>query len=142
MKTKTFFIGLSFLLVIALIFTHCDQKMNKTNDAIKIENTLKSVSLWYDSAGIDPARLLASLERVNTAIDSIGYPDAGYKLWMVQSDTSKDYRFMVEGYWPDQETYDLIHKHELYINADKDAEQEDLWAGLKSVSYNRFILVR
>ena len=140
MKTKSFFCILPISLMIVLVFTHCDQKVKKTEKAVKIENTLKSVSLWSDSAGIDPQELLASLENINRVIDSIGYPDAGYKLWIVQSDTIKDFRFMLEGYWPDQEIYDIIHNHELYINSNIGSEQ--LWAGLKSVSYNRFILVK
>ena len=144
MKTRTFLIGFLVLSIIALVFSHCDQMVKKTENAIKIENTLKSVSLWSDSAGVNPVELLSSLERANRAIDSIGYPNAGYKLWIVQSDTNKDVRFMIEGYWPDQEIYDLIHNHELYKNAEKGSGQEEdkLWAGLKSVSYNRYILVK
>lgn len=140
MKTKSVFCILPLLLMIAFVFTHCDQKVKTTEEAFKIENTLKSVSLWSDSVGIDPQKLLASLEHVNSAIDSIGYPDAGYKLWIVQSDTSKVHRFMLEGYWPDQEIYDLIHNHELYKNSD--IGYEEVWTGLKSVSYNRYILVK
>jgi hypothetical protein len=51
---------------------------------------------------------------------------------------------MLEGYWPDQAVYDLIHNHELYKNAGKgyEQEEEELWKGLKSTSYNRFILVK
>ena len=30
---------------------------------------------------IDPTKVLLSLERLNAAIDLIGIPDAGYKLW-------------------------------------------------------------
>jgi hypothetical protein len=141
MKTKPIFIGLLAISIIGLLCSNCNQK---NEDVIKIENTLKSVSLWSDSAGVDPLELLSSIERTNRAIDSIGYPDAGYKLWIVQSDTFKNYRFMLEGYWPDQAIYDIIHNHELYKNAGKGYEQEEekLWKGLKSTSYNRFILVK
>jgi hypothetical protein len=141
MKSKTIFIGLLAISIMGLLFSNCNQK---TEDVIKIENTLKSVSLWSDSAGVDPLELLSSIERANRAIDSIGYPDAGYKLWIVQSDTFKEYRFMLEGYWPDQAVYDIIHNHELYKNASKgyEQEEEELWKGLKSTSYNRFILVK
>jgi hypothetical protein len=72
---------------------------------------------------------------MNEAIDEIGYPDAGYKLWMIQSDTS-DVRFMIEGFWPDQATYELIHDHQLYIDAW--TAIQDKWEGLVSVKYYRF----
>lgn len=142
MKARNYFI--SFLTIFTIMTLLCSSCNQKTGEVTKIENTLKSVSFFYDSAGIDPSALLASLERMNKAIDSIGYPDAGYKIWIVQSDTVKEYRFMMEGYWPDQAAYDLIHNHELYKNANKELEQEDaeLWKNLKSISYNRFVRVK
>lgn len=130
-------------LIITVIIVSCTQ--NKAVPETIIENTLKSVSFWYDSVGIDPHDLFLSVERVNKAIDSIGYPDAGYKVWLVQSDTNKAYRFMMEGYWPNQAIYDTIHNHELYKNANKAAaskEEEELWKALKGVDYNRFTLVK
>ena len=59
-----------------------------------IPNTLKSVSVLSDSVGVDPLILLMFIEGQNKAVDSIGYPDAGYKLWLVQSDTVKDLLFL------------------------------------------------
>jgi len=88
---------------------------------------------------IDPADLLTSLKNTNDAIDSIGYPDAGYKIWFVQSDTVVDYRFLVEGYWPNQAIYDTIHNHELYLKATE--ADEELWSKLKSTWYGRFKIV-
>jgi len=141
MKTRNYFTGFLAMTFMIILCSNCNQKKE---DVVKSENTLKSVSLFYDSTGVNPSELLASIERMNRAIDSIGYPDAGYKLWIVQSDTSGDYRFMLEGYWPDQEIYDVIHNHELYKNANKGLEQEDekLWKNLKNISYNRFILIK
>lgn len=130
-------------LIISLIIGSCTQP--KAEPDVTIENTLKSVSFWYDSVGIDPHELFLSLERVNKVIDTIGYPDAGYKLWLIQSDTNKTYRFMMEGYWPDQAIYDTIHNNELYKRADAalaSKEEEELWNALKNISYNRFILVK
>jgi hypothetical protein len=128
-------------LISALIIVCCTQK--KAVPEIKLESALKSVSFWHDSVGIDPHELFLSLERVNKAIDSIGYPDAGYKLWLVQSDTNKAYRFMMEGYWPNQALYDTIHNHELYKNSNPATKaEEDLWKALKSVNYNRFTIVK
>lgn len=125
---------------VSMIFFHCKQKVEPE---MKLENTLKSVSLYYDSVGIDPKDLFMFCDRANKMIDSIGYPDAGYKLWQVQSDTNKSYRFMIEGYWPNQAIYDTIHNNELYKNYKPASKaEEDLWKALKSVSYNRFTIVK
>jgi len=129
---------ISILLIfftLSILFS-CTKPSSEFEGPVKIENTLKSVSLWYDSIPIEPAALLASFERVNTAIDSIGYPDAGYKLWLLKSESEMNFRFMVEGYWPDQNGYNVIHDHKLYKKA-MEAEQQ-LWAGLKMVQYHRF----
>ena len=124
-------------LIISLIIVSCTQK--QAGPEVKIENTLKSVSFWYDSIGVDPHELLLSIERTNKVIDTIGYPDAGYELWLVQSDTNKAYRFMIEGYWPNQAIYDTIHNHQLYKNNNPTTKaEEDLWKALKGVDYNRF----
>lgn len=106
----------------------------------KIENTLKSVSFFIDSVPADPKTTWASLERVNLVIDSIGFPDAGYKLWVVKSKESPEFSMMIEGYWPDQETYDLIHKNDKYKNA-VEAERAH-WEGLKRIKYYRFTKIR
>lgn len=127
-------------LFLALINGSCTQNLKKTQDVSKIENTLKSVSLWSDSTGYDPRELFLSFDRINKAIDSIGYPDAGYNLWLIQSDSVSDFRFLIEGYWPDQAIYDTIHANDLYKNAFE--KEMKLWVGFKSYSYNRFTLVK
>ncbi|OFY09301.1 MAG: hypothetical protein A2X05_12705 [Bacteroidetes bacterium GWE2_41_25] len=130
-----------FLVSIIFVIASCTQKSKESEEITKIENTLKSVSLLYDSLGIDPSELLSMFERINKAIDSIGYPDAGYKLWIIQSDSTKDFRFMLEGYWPNQAIYDTIHKNELYLNA-WNADDKKVWSSMKNISYNRFLLVK
>ena len=131
---KIFFLSL----IITIIIVGCIQ--NKTVPETRIENTLKSVSFWSDSIGKDPHELFLSFDRVNKVIDSIGYPDAGYNLWLIQSDSSKDIRFLIEGYWPNQALYDTIHANELYKNAFE--KEMKLLGGLKMISYNRFTLVK
>jgi len=135
--------GVFLSLIIALIINSCTQRAKISEGTDKLENTLLSVSFWYDSIGIDPHELFLSIERTNKVIDSIGYPDAGYKLWLVQSDTNKAYRFMMEGYWPNQAIYDTIHNHELYKNNNPTTKaEEEVWKALKSVDYNRFTIVK
>ena len=131
---KNFFLSM----IITIIIVSCIQ--NKTVPETRIENTLKSVSFWSDSIGKDPHELFLSFDRVNKVIDSIGYPDAGYNLWLIQSDSVKDIRFLIEGYWPNQALYDTIHANELYKNAFE--KEMKLLGGLKMISYNRFTLVK
>jgi hypothetical protein len=135
---------ISFLAMFFIVFycTSCVQKVKESENAGKIENTLKSVHLMRDSIGIDPSLILSYFDRVNKAIDSIGYPDAGYNLWIVQSDTVKDLRFLVEGNWPNQAIYDTIHNHVLFKNITPTQDEEKLFDELKRISYNRFTLVK
>lgn len=124
-------------LLVTIGMSGCANKESETVTAI--DNTLKSVSFWIDSIKVEPTALIQSFEKVNMAIDSLGYPDAGYKLWLIQSDSS-NIRFMIEGLWPDQEVYNAIHRNELYTNAMKEFQKSS--GNLKMVSYNRFILVK
>ena len=138
---KKLFLTTSVLVAIAFFsISSCTQKDIEKEECSKIENTLKSVSLWQDSLKVDPTILLASLERMNKAIDSIGYPDAGYQLWLVQSDTAADDRFLINGYWPNQEIYSEIHNHELYKNANE--LEDELWSSLSMIRYDRFTRVK
>ncbi len=127
------------ILIFILFSFSCTTQTQETEEPAKIENTLQSVSYFKDTVGYDSQRLLEALTKTNEAIDSIGYPDAGYKLWIIQADTA-DIRFMVEGFWPDQEAYDIIHNHQLY----QDAQVADstTWEGLESVEYHRFVKVK
>jgi len=136
MKTQTVF---PFVLT-TLIIISCTQQDKGSEQIPGIENTLKSVSLWIDSIPADPVKLLGSFERINQAIDSIGYPDAGYKFWQVDSQDSLSFKFMIEGYWPDLETYEIIHEHELYKQV-MEAEKSD-FEGLKNTWYHRFKKVK
>jgi hypothetical protein len=128
-------------LVLLAVAGGCTQKQAGSTEPGKIENTLKSVSFVYDSVGMNPSELLSMFESVNRAIDSIGYPNAGYKLWLIQGDSARDFRFLVEGYWPDQAIYDSIHANKLYQDA-WSAEDKAVWNKFRTVSYHRFTLVK
>lgn len=135
---RAIFLGL----VIALIIGSCTQKNKKAEMEVKIENTLKTIHFYSDSTGIDPSALFSAWERINKTIDSIGYPDAGYKLWLIQGDTNKAVRFMVEGNWPTQAIYDTIHENQLYKNFKITPEEKKLFSEIKQVSYHRFTVVK
>ena len=139
MRRTSFIIPVFVFAVLLLVNYSCAPAVSEKAES-QIENTLKSVSLVKDTVSIDQTEFLASLERINEAIDSIGYPDAGYELWIVQSDTVTDFRFMVNGNWPNQEVYDEIHEHELYKSALE--PEEELWNKLTTTLYCRFTRVR
>ncbi len=132
MKAKIILI----LFLAATIAFSCAENQGQSNENPAVENTLKSVSLFLDTVSVDAQELKESAERINAAIDSIGYPDAGYQIWEVVSSDSLNFKFMVEGYWPDQSTYDTIHQHQLYQDAMQ--QEEALWQRLQQNWYYRF----
>lgn len=128
---------LAFLFSICLlVFTSCNEAPREADEVKSIENKIKTVSLFLDTIPSDADELMESAERINAAIDSIGYPDAGYKIWMVKSQDSLDFKFMVEGYWPSDEVYDIIHQHKLYKQTMQ--QEEAVWQGLQRNWYYRF----
>lgn len=137
MKNNQNLFSLLFSFALLLFLASCTQTTTESEPAPeRIKNTLKSVSLFQDTVGVDPAEVYALLEVVNKAIDSIGYPDAGYKMWEVNGADTLDFRYMVEGYWPDQATYDEIHGNELYKNA---FDTEDpAFEAMVNIWYHRF----
>jgi quinol monooxygenase YgiN len=128
--------NLPVVLILVVIFSF-GFNLNNSSKKKKIENTLQSVSLFQVNGEVDPIQLYKDFESVNKAIEKIGYPDAGYVLWEVKSDDDVDFRFMVVGHWPDQETYTLIHEHPLYKKA-TDQVKEGGFKSLKSTWYHRF----
>jgi len=132
---------LFLFLILLVIFGSCTQKSKEPVSINQVENTLKSITYLNDTVGIDPSVVFSIFENINKAIDSIGYPDAGYKLWIIQNDSAKEMRFMVEGNWPNQAIYDSIHHHALYQNASSPEDME-VWKKMKIISYNRFLVVK
>ncbi len=122
-------------LSLSLISTSCTNSIKEIEETTKIENTLQSVSYMKDTIGYDTQQLLEAFNKFNEVIDSIGYPDAGYKIWLIQEDSS-DIRFMVEGLWPNQKIYDEIHNNQLYLDAWENDEFN--WNGLVRMEYHRF----
>ena len=137
---KTFYFLAITIMVVLVASQSCNTQVSDTEEPAKIENTLQSVSYLKDTVGYNPQLLLEIFAKMNKAIDEIGYPDAGYKTWLNQSDES-DVRFMVEGLWPDQAAYDIIHDHQLYIDAGTSADSI-LWDGLEFVEYHRFEIIK
>lgn len=133
---KRFFpiIGLVTLTITLFSFS-CTNPVKKVEEPVKIENTLQSVSYFKDTLSSNPDELLKGIISFNEAIDKIGYPDAGYEIWIIKEDES-GIRFMVQGNWPNEEVYEEIHEHELFKEASKTISE--IFTGLVSVEYHQF----
>lgn len=123
-----------------LLSTSCNPGEEASNEPAKIENTLQSVSYFKDTIGYETSYLLEVFSKYNAAIGEIGYPDAGYKLWMIQEEDSTGLKYMAEGFWPNQDAYDEIHNHQLYQAVGED-ESNNL-DGLVWLEYHRFAKIK
>lgn len=137
MKRNIPFVLIAF--VASLLISSCNAEKSDSPKPDQIENTLKSVSLFKDSVGVDSKQLLADFDLVNEAIAEIGYPDAGYRIWEVKNNDA-DFRYLIEGYWPDMEMYQKIHDHELYKKAV--SVESASFSALKQTWYYRFDSVK
>lgn len=113
---KTISVCTSMFVILSLLVISCNQKSEETEKPIKIENTLISVALLKDTIGWDLEELRNSVQEINSVIDEIGYPDAGYDIWINQDEDAES-RFLHVGNWPSQEIYNTIHNDQRYIDA-------------------------
>jgi len=72
----------------------------------------KSIHLFNLPEGVSEQQFVGSISDVNSAITEIGYPGVGYHLYKVESDTIQEYRYFMEGLWPNPETYKIIHEND------------------------------
>jgi len=75
------------------------------------EPALKSHHLMNLLASVTEADLAAALSAMNAGVAEAGYPDAGYRLWKVTGEQAGKFAYLLEGNWPNQEAYDIIHDH-------------------------------
>jgi hypothetical protein len=85
--------------------------------------------------------LAAVLADINAAIAEIGYPNAGYRVFKVQSDSAAEYVYLWEGNWPSQGAYDVIHENEAYVAA-FEAHRPVFDALADAHVYHRYVEVR
>jgi|GEM_PF-484154 len=76
----------------------------------------KSLHLFKLPDDISEQQLTNFLKEMNKAISQEGHPDAGYHLYKI-TDKNEDYKYFMEGVWPDLATYDKIHNSEKWKNA-------------------------
>ncbi len=71
----------------------------------------KSLHLFKLPQGVSEKQLNDFLKKMNTAISEEGYPGAGYHLYKITGEDN-EYKYFMEGVWPDAETYNKIHESE------------------------------
>ncbi len=93
--------------ILLFYLSSCDTISSRTNLAqVKISpNEVKSIMLYDTIQCIPLDTVLYTLEKINLVISNIDDRPAGYSLWQVQSDTIPDYRYLIQGTWPDQASY-------------------------------------
>lgn len=101
----------------------------------------KSIHLLDLPQDVTEADLAAALKKINTAIDGMGYPGAGYFLYKAQGDEVKDNRYFFEGVWPNEAAYKAIHDTEAWKKA---AEETDaLYQKISAVElYRKMVRVQ
>lgn len=72
----------------------------------------KSIHLFNIPDGVTERQFSAAISEINSAITELGYSGVGYHIYKVEADTIKDYRYFMEGLWPDPEIYKIIHDSE------------------------------
>jgi hypothetical protein len=54
-------------------------------------------------------KLEEPLKEINNVLAEIGYPECGYLIYKVNADNKSDYTHVMEGWWMNQEVYELTH---------------------------------
>jgi len=60
------------------------------------------------------AEFVAMLNDFNKVITELGYQNIRYNIWKERGDREGKYKYIFESTWPDQGTYDKVHKNEKY----------------------------
>lgn len=76
--------------------------------------TYKSVHLLKVADEASVAILEEPLKEINAVINELGYPDCGYVIYKVQSESETEYTHVFEGKWLSEDNYNAIHEHPKY----------------------------
>jgi len=98
----------------------------------------KSIHLFNLPKGISEEQFIASVSELNSAIRELGYSGVGYHVYKAESDTIQEYRYFLEGLWPDPETYKTIHEDEKWKQAAE--KNNDMWEKVLAVQIYRRML--
>ena len=98
----------------------------------------KSIHLFSLPEGVSEEQFITAISELNSAVNELGYSGVGYQVYKVQSDTIQEYRYFVEGLWPDPETYRIIHEDEKWKQAAEN--NEEMWGKVSEVEIYRRLL--
>ncbi len=85
----------------------------------------KSLHLFNLPEGMTEKQINDFLKEMNKAISEEGYPDAGYHLYRI-TEENDNYKYFMEGVWPNTATYEKIHNSEKWkAAADKGKDMID-----------------
>lgn len=100
-------IGMLLLLVACQAPINQDTLLNKKN-----KNMLKTMSLYRSFSNATESQLLSAIQEANELIAGLGYPNSGYSFWKVQKLEVGSFQYLLQGSWPGEEAYDIIHTSE------------------------------
>lgn len=86
---------------------------------------VKSMTMFNMPDGYSGDDVKSSIDSVNDAIRSLGYPGNGYAFYMVNDATVETQQCLVEGTWLSEEVYQVIHDSEEWQTAT--SNDKEMW---------------
>jgi len=129
-----------FIIIVAFLIdvpsTIFGQEMTKKEEN-KVEG-FRTVHLVNLKSVENEAELVAISKDFNKVVAELGYQNIRYNIWKENGYREGQYKYIFESTWPDQETYDKVHKNDKFQVAWKThwAEWQKL---IKDDIYNRYI---
>lgn len=101
----------------------------------------KSLHLFDLPQGMTEAELTGMFNKMNAAVEQLGYPGAGYFLYKTTGNDTPNYRYYFEGVWPNEAAYKVIHNDAAFKKAAE--ETNDTYQKIKAVEiYRRMVRVQ
>lgn len=125
---------IGFLLMISFLsFSLLSQ-----DSTVKGGEKFRSVTLLNLKAETNEADFLKMFSDYNAAFVELGHAECKYQVWKERGDRKGKYKYIIEGHWPDQETYDKIHESEKYKELDKIYDEK--WKEMiQEYDYSRYV---
>lgn len=105
------------------------------DDAPPTPAATRSLHLFDLPEGVSEAEWSAALVEMNSVIEELGYPGAGYYLYKTENADTKDYRYFFEGVWPSEEAYQKVHEAPAWVAAGE--KLEPMYEKIKAVEIYR-----
>ncbi len=95
----------------------------------------KSLHLFDLPQDMTEADLTSMFNKMNAAVERLGYPGAGYFLYKTLSNDAPNYRYYFEGVWPSEATYKAIYDDAAFKKAAE--ETNNTYQKIKAVEIYR-----